>query len=64
MKKSKPFTIEKKLIAAVRYYETLYLIHDDKGERIYTGSEESAKRILALLNGGRGRPAVTRKRRK
>lgn len=52
----KAFTLEKKLVATVRYYETLYLVHDSKGERIYTGSEETAKRILAALNGGRARP--------
>lgn len=49
MKKSK-FTIEKKMIAQVRFYETLYKIRDEKGEAIYTGSEEAAKKILRILN--------------
>lgn len=59
----KPFKLEKKLIASVRYYETLYLIHDTQGERVYTGSEESARKILKLLNGGRRLKLKSRKRR-
>jgi hypothetical protein len=46
----KKFTLEKKMIAQVKFYETLYLIHDEHGQRIYTGSEESAKKILTMLN--------------
>jgi hypothetical protein len=47
---SKKYTIEKKMIAQVRCYETLYIIHDERGERIYTGSQEAATRIAAVLN--------------
>jgi hypothetical protein len=47
--KPKKYTLEKKLIAQVRFYETLYKIRDDKGETIFTGSEETAKKILRLL---------------
>lgn len=54
MKKAKPFTLEKKLYAQVRFYETLYLVKDAKGERIYTGSEETAKRIQRILNATTG----------
>lgn len=46
----KKFTLEKKMIAQVRYYEKLYLVRDERGERIYTGSEETAKKILRMLN--------------
>lgn len=53
--KAHKFTVEKKLIAQVRYYETLYLVRDEKGERIFTGSEAMAKRVLRLLNGDKGR---------
>ena len=42
------------MIAVVRYYETLYLIRDEAGERIYTGNDEAtAKRILKTLNAWR-----------
>lgn len=51
MKKPKQrFTIEKKLFAQVRFYETLYLVKDAKGERVYTGSEEMARKIHRVLN--------------
>jgi len=53
--KRKPrFTVEKKTVVQIRYYETMYLIHDGNGERIFAGSEESAKRVLKLLNAQRG----------
>lgn len=56
MKKPKPkFTMEKKLYAQVRFYETLHLIRDAKGERIYTGSAETARKVLRALNSGVGR---------
>lgn len=45
----KGFTIEKKMIAQVRYYETLYKISDERGETIFTGSEEMAKKLLKIL---------------
>lgn len=42
-------TIEKKIIAQVRFYETLYVVRDHRGEPIFTGSEETAKRIQKIL---------------
>lgn len=57
------FTIEKKLIAQVRFYETLYLVRDNRGERIYTGSEETARKILKVLNAQAKRP-IPKKNRK
>lgn len=52
-KLKKWYTLERKIIGQVRFYETLYLVRDNDGERIYTGSEESAKRIQKLLNASR-----------
>lgn len=49
MKKPKPFTIEKKLVAQVKYYETFFMIRDERGHMIFTGDEASATRILKLL---------------
>lgn len=47
----KNFTIEKKMVVQIRYYEHMYLIHDRKGERIYAGTDEkTANTVLALLN--------------
>jgi len=43
------FTIEKKMYAQVRYFETLYKIKDADGEVIFTGSEEMAKKLLKIL---------------
>lgn len=57
------FRLEKKLIAQVRFYETLYLVRDDRGERIYTGSEETARRILKALN-AQGKRSIPKKKRK
>lgn len=57
------FTLEKKLIAQVRFYETLYLVRDDRGERIYTGSEETARKILKVLN-AQGKRSIPKKNRK
>jgi hypothetical protein len=51
MKKPQRFTIEKKLFAQVRFYETLYLVKDAKGERVYTGSKETARKVQRVLNG-------------
>ncbi len=45
----KQFSLEKKMIAQVRYYETLYAIRDEKGETIFTGSEELANKLLKIL---------------
>lgn len=47
------FTIEKKLIAQVRFYEELFKIYDQNGEQIFTGSERMAKKILKMLNNPR-----------
>lgn len=56
----KPFKIEQKTFVKVRYYETLHCIQDEYGETIFTGSEETAKRLLAILK----RDAAKRKARK
>ncbi len=58
----KKVTIEKVLHASVRYYETLYLVRDGKGERVYTGSEAVAKRVARSLAGQRweGRTVLAR----
>ncbi len=45
----KKFVIEKKMIAQIRFYETLYVIKDNRGETIFTGSEEMAKRLIRML---------------
>lgn len=49
MKPKKTYTVEKKMIAQVRFFEVLYKIRDDRGETIFTGSEEMAKKIMRLL---------------
>jgi len=39
------------MIVQVKYYEYMYVITDDKGERVYTGTnEEIARTTLKLLN--------------
>ncbi len=48
-KSKKFFTVEKKLIAQIRFFEELHVIRDERGETIFTGTEEMAKRILKLL---------------
>lgn len=46
------FTLEKKMVVQVRYYEYMYVVRDGKGERIYTGTDEKfAKHVVRLLNG-------------
>ncbi len=46
------FRLEEKIIAQVKYYEWFYVITDDKGDRLYTGTDEkTAKLILKILNG-------------
>ncbi len=45
----KQFKLEKKMIAQVRYYEILHVIRDEKGETIFTGSEELAKKLIKIL---------------
>lgn len=58
------FTLEKKMVAQVRYYETLYVIRDGQGERVYTGTDEkTAHHIQRLLNGCRAKKAPKRKKR-
>lgn len=57
---NKRFTIEKKLIVQVRYYEELYKIRDIKGEAVFVGSEAMARKFLKLLN---GEPVKRRKRK-
>lgn len=53
------------MVAVVRYYETMYLIHDDCGERVYTGNdEETAKRVLKTLNGMMWNREIIKKKRK
>lgn len=56
----KKFALEKKMFVKVRYYETLHCIQDEYGETIFTGSEETAKRLLAILK----RDAMSRKAKK
>lgn len=51
--KKRIFSVEKKLIAQVRFYEELYAIRDEKGETIFTGTKAMADKILKLLKGGR-----------
>ncbi len=52
--KAKPkFTLETKLVASVKFYEELHVIRDSKGEMIFTGSPELARKILKLLKGAR-----------
>lgn len=47
----KRFTLTKKLVAQVRFYEQLYMISDTQGVRVYTGTDAAkAKEILAALN--------------
>jgi hypothetical protein len=47
----KRFSLEKKMVVQVRYYETMYLIHDRHGERVFAGTEEkTARTILGALN--------------
>jgi hypothetical protein len=56
------FKLSKKLVAVVRYYETMYMISDQQGERIYTGNDEkTANAVLRILN---GRAVRERKKRR
>lgn len=58
----RPFTLEKKLVVQVRYYEHLYMVSDKHGTRVYTGTDEKlAKTVLGILNGDAARQK--RKRR-
>jgi len=44
------FKLDKKLVVQVRYYEHLYVITDEFGGRVYTGTDEKvAKLILKTL---------------
>lgn len=46
------------MVVQVRYYEHLYILRDDQGERIYAGTDEkTAESILSILNGYRKRPS-------
>lgn len=59
----KRFKLDKKLMVKVRYYETLFLINDKDGERVWTGTDEkTAKLILSILNGHETR--IRNKKRK
>lgn len=51
MKKAK-FTLQKKLIGQVRYYEELYLITNiENGDKIFaSGSQLTAEKYLKILN--------------
>lgn len=46
----KKYSIDTKIIAQVKYFETLHVIKDDKGETLFTGSEIFAKKLLKILN--------------
>lgn len=48
--KQKRFTLEKKLIVQVKYFEELWVIRDQYGEKIFLGTEETAKKFLKILN--------------
>lgn len=56
------------MVVQVRYYEYMYVIRDEKGERVYTGSDlKLARTVLGLLNGYHARKAkrkVLKKKRK
>ena len=57
MVRSRRYRMERKLVVQVRYYETMFLIRDEKGERIYAGvDEETSLGILRALNQGLARP--------
>lgn len=50
------FTLSKKLVVQVKYYEQMFTISDSDGVRIYTGSDEKkAREILAALRGYYGK---------
>lgn len=53
--------IEKVVVAKVVYYETLHVIRDERGEQIFVGSEETAKRVAKLLK--KQRPKRKKKRK-
>ena len=47
------FSVEKKFVAQVRFYEELHVIKDGLGEVLFIGTEEMTKRILKALKAGR-----------
>jgi hypothetical protein len=47
--KSKVFSVEKKLVAQIRFYEELHVIKDENGETLFVGTEAMTKRILKAL---------------
>lgn len=55
--------LTKLTVARVQYYETLHVIEDGKGERIFIGSEETAKRVLKLLKQQARKPRGKAKRK-
>lgn len=55
--------LTKLTVARVQYYETLHVIEDGKGERIFIGSEETAKRVLKLLKQQARKPKGKAKRK-
>lgn len=58
----KKFTIEKKLVVQVRYYENMFIIRDGEGERVFTGSnEKEARKIKAILTAYYAKPRKTAK---
>lgn len=58
----KRFTLEKKTIGVVRYYETMYIVRGPDGERLFTGGDEKvARHVARLLNGYHGRRSCPRK---
>lgn len=51
-KKAGPaFTVQRVLVGQVKYFEALHVIRSAAGEVLFTGSEETAKKVLRLLNG-------------
>lgn len=51
--KSRKFSVEKKFVAQIRFYEELHVIKDEAGETLFVGTEEMTKRILKALKAGR-----------
>lgn len=47
--------IEKKAYVQIRFFEEMFIVKSPEGEVLYTGSEETAEKVLKLLNKKRGR---------
>lgn len=59
-----PFKMTKQLVVQVRYHEFLYVITDENGGRVYTGTDEkTAKMILKTLRAYRLRQHNCKRRK-